>query len=62
MMWILDAVEKKSGSGTRPFAIRVAEEVKGIVEGKSAIWDRRGAVHKLGTAARVNLGWRARRR
>lgn len=57
MEWILDAVSKKKsrGSGNFTFAQRVAEEFISIIEGKSAVWTRRDAVHKLGTTARSNL-------
>ena len=63
MMWILDAVEKKKsrGSGRTMFPQRIAEELIAIVEGRSAVWDRRGAVHKLGTTARSNLTFGRRR-
>ena len=57
MMWILDAVEKKpnKGSGKSTFALRVAEEIIAIVEGRSSVWEKRVAVHKSGMAARSNL-------
>lgn len=61
--WILDVVSKKKfrGSGRGGFAHKVAEEIIAIVEGKSSVWDRRGAVHKVGVGARSNLN-RIRRR
>lgn len=48
-MWILDAANKKKsrGSGRGQFAQRVADEIVGVMEGKSGAWDRRGGVHKL---------------
>lgn len=57
MEWILDAVSKKKsrGSGRYTFPQRLAEEFISVVEGKSAVWTRRDAVHKLGTTARSNL-------
>jgi small subunit ribosomal protein S7 len=60
-MWILGAADKKQsrGSGRGQFAQRVAEELISVVEGKSSIWDKRALVHKNGTAARVNLNYRA---
>lgn len=63
-MWILDAVEKKQnrGSGRDTFAHRVAAELISVVEGKSGIWTRRDAVHKLATTARSNLNYGRRRR
>ncbi|KAH7135587.1 ribosomal protein S7 domain-containing protein [Dendryphion nanum] len=51
--WILSAASKKKGTGG--FAQRVATELISVVEGKSAVWDRRNAVHKLGMSARSNL-------
>jgi small subunit ribosomal protein S7 len=57
MEWILDAVSKKKSrsSGRNTFPQRLAEEFIGVIEGKSAVWTRRDAVHKLGTTARSNL-------
>jgi len=57
--WILDAASKRPnrGSGKEMFAQRVANEIVGVVEGRSAIWDKRQAVHRLATAARTNVGW-----
>ena len=64
--WILDAVSKKpsKGSGKDRFPLRVAEELVAVVEGRSAVWERRQGLHRLGTTARVNLsfGRAARRR
>jgi small subunit ribosomal protein S7 len=53
--WILDAASKK-GDRLR-FPERVAQEIISVVEGRSGVWERRAAVHKLGTAARTSLGW-----
>lgn len=55
--WILDAVAKKPsmGSGRDQFAHRLAGEIIAVVEGRSAVWEKRGAVHKLATSARANL-------
>jgi small subunit ribosomal protein S7 len=63
-MWILDSVSKKKsrGSGKGMFAERVAEEIVSIVEGKSAIWERRNAVHKLAISSRANIGVKPRKR
>ncbi|KAI1654768.1 ribosomal protein S7 [Daldinia decipiens] len=57
VMWILDAVRRKrsAGSGRAQFATRFAQELVAVVEGKSAVWDKRNSIHKLGTAARANL-------
>lgn len=62
--WILAAVSKKrtKGSGRTMFAHKVADELIAIVEGNSAIWERRGGIHKLGVAARANLSFGNRRR
>lgn len=64
MMWILASVTKKrsKGSGRTMFAHKVADELIAIVEGRSVVWDRRAAVHKLGLAARSNLTSGSRRR
>ncbi|KAK1590638.1 30S ribosomal protein S7 [Colletotrichum navitas] len=55
--WIMDVVNKKpsKGSGRTQFAHRMAEEIIAVVEGRSGVWDRRLALHKLGTATRANL-------
>ncbi|OCK81200.1 ribosomal protein S7 [Lepidopterella palustris CBS 459.81] len=55
--WILAAATKRRnrGSGKGGFAQRVAEELISVVEGKSSVWERRNAIHKLGVAARANL-------
>lgn len=55
--WILDSASKKRsrGSGRGQFAQRVAEEIISVVEGRSAVWDRRQLIHKTGTGARANL-------
>lgn len=57
--WILDAASKRAnrGSGRDMFPQRVAQELIAVVEGRSAIWERRAAVHKLGTTARSNLNF-----
>ena len=52
--WILtSASRKKSTKGS--FAQKVAEELVGVVEGRSTVWERRNAIHKQGVAARANL-------
>jgi small subunit ribosomal protein S7 len=59
-MWILDACSKRKsrGSGKNMFPAKVAEEIISIVEGRSGIWEKRNAVHKLAVTARaaVNYG------
>lgn len=55
VVWMLDAVERRSG-GTAPFAKRFAEEVVAVVEGRSGVWEKRLGVHRLGVSARSNLG------
>lgn len=56
--WILDVVAKKPsrGSGRDQYARRLAEEIIAVVEGRSGVWEKRKAVHKMGTTARVNVG------
>ncbi|KKP02263.1 hypothetical protein THAR02_05627 [Trichoderma harzianum] len=56
--WILDVINKKpsKGSGRNQFAHRIAEEIIAVVEGRSSVWEKRKLVHKLGTAARANVG------
>ncbi|KAH1429092.1 hypothetical protein KXW57_003202 [Aspergillus fumigatus] len=51
--WIIDASDKRRDSS---FAQRVAHELVAVAEGRSGVWDRREAVHKLGVAGRSNLG------
>ena len=64
VMWILDVATKKpsKGSGRTMFPHKIADELIAIIEGRSAVWDRRGALHKLGVAARANLSFGRRRR
>jgi len=61
--WILSAVEKRpsKGSGRKQFGHRLAEEIVAVVEGRSGVWDKRKAVHKQGTMARVNVGGGAKK-
>ncbi|KAF2860088.1 ribosomal protein S7 [Piedraia hortae CBS 480.64] len=57
--WILEAAEKRQnrGSGKKlMFPHRVAQEIIAVVEGKSSVWEKRQALHKLATTARANLG------
>lgn len=59
MTWIIDAASKK---GNREgFAQRVATEIVAVVEGRSAVWEKRVAVHRLGTSARSSLMFGRRR-
>ncbi|WYZ43551.1 hypothetical protein EsH8_VI_001250 [Colletotrichum jinshuiense] len=55
--WILDVVNKKpsKGSGRTQFPHRMAEEIIAVAEGRSPVWEKRLALHKLGTATRANL-------
>ncbi|KAF7174274.1 hypothetical protein CNMCM5623_006843 [Aspergillus felis] len=55
--WIIDASDKRRDSS---FAQRVANELVAVAEGRSGVWDRREAVHKLGIAGRSNLGLQRR--
>ncbi|KAK5116813.1 hypothetical protein LTR85_009073 [Meristemomyces frigidus] len=63
--WILDAASKRKsrGSGNDQFATKVADELIAVVEGRSGVWEKRAAVHRLATTARSNLtyGTRGRR-
>ncbi|KAI9652276.1 MAG: hypothetical protein M1829_001685 [Trizodia sp. TS-e1964] len=63
MQWILEAASKRQfrGSGRGGFAQRVAEEIVAVAEGRSGVWERRSAVHKLGMAARANINTKRRR-
>ena len=54
IVWILEAVEKRKGS-TSGFAKRFAEEIVGIVEGRSSVWSKRENVHRMGVMGRSNL-------
>ena len=56
--WILDAASKRRDS---KLAVRVAQELVAVAEGKSSVWDKRNQVHKAGVGARANLGWSSRR-
>ncbi|SPO05010.1 uncharacterized protein DNG_07695 [Cephalotrichum gorgonifer] len=55
--WILETVKKRPsmGSGSGQFAHKLASEIIAVVEGRSAVWDKRGQVHKIATSARANL-------
>jgi small subunit ribosomal protein S7 len=55
--WIVGAAAKRRnvGSGKGSLAQRIAQELIAVVEGRSAIWERRNAIHKLGVAARANI-------
>ncbi len=59
-MWIVDAASKKQnrGSGRDTFPIRVAQEIVSVVEGKSGVWEKRNAVHRLATVSRTNVNYR----
>ncbi len=56
-MWLLDIVNRKPsrGSGRAMLAQRVADEVVAVVEGRSNLWEKRQAMHKQGTSARINV-------
>lgn len=57
IQWIINAASKKKnqGSGKNSFGQRVAQEIVAVVQGRSSIWEKRGAIHKLGVGARANL-------
>ncbi|KAF2137646.1 uncharacterized protein K452DRAFT_235589 [Aplosporella prunicola CBS 121167] len=60
IMWILGAAEKRKfrGSGKGSFAYKVAEELVAVVQGSSAVWERRNGLHKVAVAARANLNYK----
>src|SRR6195952_1142446 len=60
--WILDAASKRKsrGSGNDQFATKVADELIAVVEGRSGVWEKRAAVHRLATTARSNLTYGSR--
>ena len=57
IQWILQAAGKKrtNVSGKTGYAQKIASELIAVVEGRSAIWERRNAIHKLGISARANI-------
>jgi small subunit ribosomal protein S7 len=57
IQWIMGAASKRRnmGSGKNSFGQRIAQEMIAVIEGRSSIWDRRNAIHKLGVAARANI-------
>ena len=57
IQWILTAASKRqtNASGNTAYAQRVASELIAVVEGRSGVWDKRNAAHKLGIAARANI-------
>lgn len=59
--WILDAATKRQnrGSGRDNFAMRVAQEIAAVVEGRSGAWEKRNALHRLATASRTNVNYRS---
>ncbi|KAI9822092.1 MAG: hypothetical protein M1826_000552 [Phylliscum demangeonii] len=56
-LWILEAADKRAsrGSGKYMFAQRIADELIAVVEGRSTIWERRTALHKLAVSSRINV-------
>ncbi|KAI1208275.1 ribosomal protein S7 [Annulohypoxylon truncatum] len=64
VMWIIDAVQKKrgTGSGRAQFAHRFASEIVAVVEGRSNVWVKRDNLHRLGTASRANMNHPALRK
>ncbi|KAJ9272430.1 hypothetical protein DTO212C5_1615 [Paecilomyces variotii] len=50
--WILDAADRRRDS---KLAVRVANELTAVAEGRSSVWDKREQVHKIGIAGRSNL-------
>lgn len=58
IMWILGAADKRKDG---QWAMRVANELTSIAEGRSGTWEKREQVHKIGVAGRTNLQLAARR-
>lgn len=56
--WMLEASEKRKG-GLGSFSKRFADEVVAVVEGKSAAWEKRAAIHRMAVTNRNNLNHRA---
>ncbi|EEP81700.1 predicted protein [Uncinocarpus reesii 1704] len=56
--WILDASEKRKNS---QFAVRVANELVAVAEGRSSVWERRSQIHKSGATARANIRYAVRK-
>lgn len=54
--WILEAAEKRKDS---KLALRVANELLAVAEGRSGVWEKREHVHKIGVSGRSNLQLRA---
>ena len=57
VQWILKAASRRRdlGSGKGGFAQRISDELIAVVEGRSGVWERRNAVHKVAVAARANV-------
>ncbi|PGH19869.1 hypothetical protein AJ80_03786 [Polytolypa hystricis UAMH7299] len=54
LQWIIAASEKRRD--TR-LAVRLANELVAVAEGRSSVWEHRAAIHKLGVSARTNVNW-----
>ena len=60
-LWIMEAAGKKPDKGLGDgMANKIADELIGIVEGRSGVWDKRHGVHRLGVSARANLTSKSR--
>ncbi|CAI6325773.1 unnamed protein product [Periconia digitata] len=57
IQWILKAASNRAqtGSGKGSYAQRVAAELIAVVEGRSGVWEKRNAIHKLGVSVRANI-------
>lgn len=57
IQWILGTATKRrsTASGKTSYAQKVAAELIAVVEGRSVVWERRNAIHKLGVSARANI-------
>lgn len=59
MNWVIQAADKKPELGVghiAGFARRLADEIVGIVEGRSGIWEKRNSIHKMAVKSRINVG------
>ncbi|KAH8700477.1 putative plasma membrane phosphate transporter Pho87 [Talaromyces proteolyticus] len=50
--WILDSADKRKDTD---WAMRVANELMAVAEGRSGVWEKREQVHKVGISGRTNL-------
>lgn len=56
--WILDASDKRRDS---TLALRIANELIAVAEGRGGAWDKKEHLNKLAVAARMNIGLTSRK-